>query len=70
MVGYHYIYAINDQRISDYKSFQQCVQDLQQSSHKQCKFTLVVDENDRPSMSENGTPQIYFDQMNVIHAHL
>ena len=46
------------------------MQDLQQSSHKQCKFTLVVDENDRPSMSENGTPQIYFDQMNVIHAHL
>ena len=70
LLRYKYIYAINDIRISDLATYCDSVVNLQKSQSKTCKFTLVVDENDLPSMSQHGIPQIYFDQMNVIHTHL
>ena len=35
-----------------------------------CKIQLLMDDTELPTLSQQGTPQIYFDQMNHVNAHL
>jgi hypothetical protein len=70
MLRYKYIYSINDVRIHSYEDYHREVLRLQQGSQYECIFTLVSDDTDKPYLSQDCTPQIYFDQLNVVHSHL
>ena len=38
--------------------------------NRTCRLELIEDIANAPGISDDGTPQIYFDQLNHIHAHL
>ena len=65
-----YINSINDVLIRSKDELLNTVRKLRENGTTKCIVQLMVDESDAPSMSVDGTPQIYFEHINNIHNHL
>ena len=52
------------------EEFIETVKEIQESGKKLCEMELMANESNVPTMSVDGTLQIYFDQINTIHHHL
>ena len=70
LIQHKYISSINNIQIRYYAHFHEVFTNLQCTGRNTCKFPLLCDAIDLSSLSHQGTPQIYFDQLNVIHTHL
>ena len=69
-VRFKYIRSIDNKPIKSKEEFIETVKEKQGSGKKLCEMELMADESDAPTMSIDGNPQIYFDQMNTIHYQL
>ena len=70
LISYTYLYSINNTRVHIYEDYHHIVLQLQISKANACIFTLVSDDTEIPPMFQNGTLQVYFDQLNVVHSHM
>lgn len=70
LLRHRYIMRVDDMDINTIEDFEKAIHNLRQRNQRTCTLHLATDETDLPAISSHGTPQLYFDQMNVIHSHL
>ena len=62
-----YIDAVDGFKIRSLQDLETAALQICENNLSHVNLTLLADDTDLPSMANSGCPQIYFDQMNVIH---